>query len=101
MMLMFGRVFHVDNAVYQSYVQGQLDLHLGYVASTLQGRQFLIGDALTAADIQLTFSLQGARRSKLLDAYPTLTAYVDRMEARPAYRRAIDKGGPFTLTIGG
>lgn len=100
-MMMFGRVFRVENAIYQSYVQGQVDLHLGYVASVLEGKQFLIGSALTAADIQLTFSLQAARRSKLLDAYPTLTAYVDRMEARPAYQRAVDKGGPFTLKIGG
>lgn len=99
-MAMFGRVFRVENAIYQGYVQGQVDLHLGYVASTLEGREFLIGDALTGADIQLTFSLQAARRSKLLDAYPTLTAYVDRMEARPAYRRAVDKGGPFTLQFG-
>ena len=99
-MIMFGRVFRVENAIYQGYVQGQVDLHLGYVASVLEGKPFLIGNALTAADIQLTFSLQAARRSKLRDAYPTLSAYVDRMEARPAYQRAVEKGGPFTLKIG-
>jgi glutathione S-transferase len=100
-MNMFARVFRIENAAYQSYVQSQVDLHLGYVVGQLEGKQFLIGDALTAADIQLTFSLQAARRSKLLEPHPTLNAYVERMEARPAYQRAIDKGGPFTLRFGG
>lgn len=99
-MVMFGRIFKVDNPVYQGYAQSQAELHVGYVAGALAGKQFLIGDDLTAADIQLTFSLQAARRSKLLDAHPALNAYIERMEARPAYRRGIDKGGPFTLKIG-
>jgi hypothetical protein len=40
-----------------------------------------------------------SRRSKLLDAYPGLLAYVARMEARPAYERSIDRGGAFTLDL--
>ena len=100
-MIMFGRIFKVDNPGYQSYAQSQVDLHLAYVARALAGRNFLIGDDLTAADVQLTFTLQAARRSKLLGSHPELTAYIERMEARPAYQRGIDKGGPFTLKIGG
>jgi len=99
-MTMFGRVFQVENAIYQAYVKSQVDLHLSYIAAELADSPFLIGADLTAADIQLTFTLQAARRSKLLDEHPGLTAYVERMEARPAYRRAVDKGGPFTLKIG-
>lgn len=99
-MTMYGRLFKVENPIYQGYVQHQVDLHLGYITAELGDRQFLIGSDLTAADIQLTFTLQAARRSKLLDAYPSLTAYVERMEARAAYQRAVDKGGPFTLKIG-
>jgi glutathione S-transferase len=99
-MAMFGRLFRVENEAYQAYVKGQVDLHMGYIAKLLEGRAFLIGDQLTAADVQLTFTLQMTRRSKLLDAYPNLVDYVARMEARPAYQRAIDKGGPFTLRIG-
>lgn len=99
-MTMFGRVFRIDNPAYNEYVRSQVELHLNYIASALAGREFLIGGALTAADIQLTFTLQAARRSKLLDAYPGLAAYVDRMEAREAYVRGVEKGGPFTLRIG-
>jgi glutathione S-transferase len=99
-MTLFGRVFRVENAVYKGYVQSQVDLHLAYITSALEGRQFLIGTTLTAADIQLTFTLQAARRSKLLEPYPSLLAYLDRMEARDAYKRGVEKGGPFTLKLG-
>jgi glutathione S-transferase len=99
-MALFGRVFNVENPGYQAYVQSQLDLHLGYIANTLAGKEFLIDASLTAADIQLTFSLQAARRSKLLGPYAALKSYIERMEARPAYQRAIDKGGPFSLGFG-
>jgi glutathione S-transferase len=99
-MALFGRVFNVDNPGYQAYVQGQIDLHLGYIANVLAGKEYLIGSSLTAADIQLTFTLQAARRSKLLSPYAALKSYIERMEARPAYQRAIDKGGPFSLGFG-
>jgi glutathione S-transferase len=81
-------------------VQSQCALQIAYVEQALSGREFLVGPNFTAADIQLTFSLQAARRSKLLDGREPLIAYIERMEARPAYQRAIDKGGPFTLKIG-
>jgi len=100
-MALFARVFRVDNAAYHAYVKSQNDLHLGYVASALEGRDFLIGQDLTAADVQLTFTLQMARRSKLLDPYQNLRDYVARMEARAAYQRSVDKGGPFSLQFGG
>jgi glutathione S-transferase len=98
-MLLFGNVFRIENAGYKGYVTSQIDLHVGYVDELLAGREFLIGDQLTAADIQLTFTLQQARRSKVLDQRPALLAYVARMEARDPYKRAVDKGGPFTLNI--
>jgi len=96
-MLLFSKIFGIDNAGYSAYVAAQIELHLGYIQGLLQGREFLIGDQLTAADIQLTFTLQQARRSKVLETRTDLLGYVARMEARDAYKRAIDKGGPFTL----
>jgi glutathione S-transferase len=100
-MLLFGRIFRVDNAGYNGYVASQVELHLDYIDGLLAGRELLIGEQLTAADIQLTFTLQQARRSKVLEQRPALLAYVARMEARDAYKRAIEKGGPFTLDIRG
>lgn len=100
-MALFGRVFRIDNPAYNAYVKSQIELHVGHIAQALAGRQFLIGTQLTAADIQLTFTLQAARRSKQLEGQPELLAYIERMEARDAYKRGIEKGGPFTLMLGG
>jgi glutathione S-transferase len=98
-MLLFSRIFRVENAGYSSYLASQLELHLEYIDGLLAAREFAVGNQLTAADVQLTFTLQQARRSKVLEQRPGLLAYVDRMEARDAYKRGIEKGGPFTLDI--
>ena len=58
-------------------------------------RQFFVGNDLTGADIQLLFVLEAA--GSRLGPYPALAAYRDRMHARPAYQRGIEKGGPYQL----
>jgi glutathione S-transferase len=77
------------------HVDAQIALHLSYMENGLGGRPFFVGDDLTGADVQLLFvpEAAGAR----LAPYPGLVAYRDRMHARPAYRRAIEKGGPYQL----
>ena len=60
-----------------------------------------MGDEFAAADIQITFILQMASGQGLLDARPRLREYVvARMEARAAYKRAVEKGGPFDVFFG-
>jgi glutathione S-transferase len=54
-----------------------------------------VGNDLTGADIQLLFILEAA--GSRLARYPRLVAYRDRMHARPAYQRGIEKGGPYQL----
>jgi glutathione S-transferase len=78
-------------------VQGEVANHLDFVAGELEGRDFIVGDDLTGADFQLTFALESAQSNNKLENYPTLQAYVARMQARPAYRRAIEKGGSYDL----
>ncbi|HXQ21213.1 MAG TPA: glutathione binding-like protein, partial [Candidatus Acidoferrales bacterium] len=56
------------------------------------------GDELTAADIQMSFPLEAAAARAGLDATrPKLTAFLERIHARPAYKRALEKGGPYEL----
>ena len=45
----------------------------------------------------MTFVLEAAHSSGLLKDYPVLLAYLERMQSRPAYKRAIEKGGPYDL----
>ena len=80
----------------QKRIQPMIDVHLDHLESQLAGRDFFLGDDLTAADIMLSFPLEAARSRAGLDASrPNLTAWLDRIHARPAYQRALDAGGPY------
>jgi glutathione S-transferase len=81
----------------QGRIGGEIDNHLSYIAGALGDGPFLMGEALTGADIQIGFVAEVARAFGRLGPYPNLAAYVERMQARPAYRRAIEKGGPYNL----
>jgi glutathione S-transferase len=55
----------------------------------LEGREFLVGGAFTAADVVMTSILHLAYTLKLLEGYPGLVEYVHRHTRRPAVRRAV------------
>jgi glutathione S-transferase len=76
-------------------IDSEIANHLSYMEAALGDRPFFVGDELTGADVQLLFVLEAS--GSRLDPYPKLVAYRDRMHARPAYRRAIEKGGPYQL----
>jgi len=69
--------------------------HLGYVDRALKGREFLVGNALTGADIQMSFVAEMAKAFDKLGPYPDLAAWLGRMHARPAFQRSIEKGGAY------
>jgi len=67
------------------------DAALEFVEKALAGKTYLLGDDFSAADIMMAFTLAAARDLGVLDArYPLLSAYLARLEARPAFRRATD-----------
>ena len=76
-------------------IDSELANHLGYVNRSLEGREFLVGDSLTGADIQMSFVGEAARG--LRASYPAMDAWVKRLQARPAYQRALERGGPYAL----
>jgi glutathione S-transferase len=71
--------------------------HLAYMEGHLTDRAFLVGDDLTGADINNVFVLEAAASGGRLADYPALSAYLARMQDRPAYRRALDRGGVYAL----
>ncbi|SOE93908.1 glutathione S-transferase [Burkholderia sp. D7] len=77
----------------QPRIESEMQRHLGFLNSELAGRDYFIGDELTGADVQLSFAVQMAVKFCGEDAYPNLTAFVRRIEARDAYQRAIEKSG--------
>jgi glutathione S-transferase len=76
-------------------IESELARHLGYFNASLNGRQFLVGDSLTGADIMMSFVAELAGLLKLLPEYPAVDAWLTRMHDRPAYQRALQRGGPF------
>jgi len=81
----------------QPRIASEIDNHLGYVNAALGGNEFIVGDKFTAADVQMSFVAEVARAFAKLTAFPALDAYIDRLHGRPAYKRAIERGGPYAM----
>ncbi|WP_417458851.1 glutathione S-transferase family protein [Kordiimonas sp.] len=71
--------------------------HIGYLSGLLGEGEFFVGDTLTGADIQLSFVFEAASFGGTLKHFPNLQAYLDRLQARPAYKKAIERGGEYRL----
>jgi glutathione S-transferase len=78
-------------------VEAEIANHLGYIDGALQGRQFLVGDKLTGADIQMSFVGEVAGAFGKRAQYPNLDAWTKRLHDRPAYKKALEKGGAYNL----
>ena len=78
------------------FIDPELKAHLDFLEGELGKSRFFVGDALTAADIQMSFPLEAAIGRAGLDASrPRLTEWVKTVHARPAYARALERGGPY------
>lgn len=84
----------------QTFIQPNLDTHLKFLESELQQTDWFAGNELTAADVQMSFPLEAATARGGLTAsqHPKLKAYLERIHARPAYQRALEKGGEYKLS---
>jgi glutathione S-transferase len=78
-------------------ITSELDNHLGFMDRALNGADWFVGGTFSAADIQLSFVPQVAKRLYSLDAFPNLAAFIDRCQARPAYRAALERGGAYAF----
>ena len=84
-----------------TYVDPQLALHVDYWESELGKHRWFVSDELTAADIQMSFPVELAEaRLGFGKTRPRLSAFLERVRARPAYQRALAKGGPFEIPGG-
>lgn len=80
------------------YVQPNIERNLDFMESELRDRDWFAGGQFSAADVQMSFPLEAAVVRGGLDARrPRLMGFLERIHARPAYRRAIDRGGEYAL----
>ncbi len=89
----------IANNVLSSFVLPNIGRQLDYMNGELATRPWFCGDAISAADVQMSFPLEAAAARGGLDAqrHPHLKAWLDRIHAREAYQRALKRGGPYAL----
>ncbi|QHB71106.1 glutathione S-transferase [Stenotrophomonas sp. 364] len=91
----------IADKVMKGFVGPQLKLHLQWMERELGQSPWFAGERFTAADIQMSFPIQAAAsRAGSMDAYPKLQAFLQRIEQRPAYQRATERGGALDLGAG-
>jgi glutathione S-transferase len=81
-----------------SFVDPQIKLHLGYINDALKPTGWFVGSEFSAADIQMSFPLEAATaRGGSAGQVPAITGFLERIHARPAYQRALERGGKYEL----
>jgi glutathione S-transferase len=82
----------------RGYVDNQITLHLDYLDKELDPGPWFAGDTFSAADIMMSFPLEAATsRGGLNASRPNLMGFLARIHARPAYQRALSRGGPYAF----
>lgn len=85
----------IANGARKAFIGPQLKTHLDYMEAELEKSPWFAGDSFSAADIQMSFPLEAARsRAGLDQSRPRLLDFVERIQQRPAYQRAVERGGP-------
>ena len=85
------------NRAIAGFVQPQINQHMAYWEDALGKSEWFAGNEFTAADIQMSFPLEAAAARAGGDGHPKIAAFLQRIHARPAYTRAIERGGPYAL----
>ena len=84
-----------------SFIDPQLKLHLGFINKELSATGWFVGNDFTAADVQMSFPLEAATaRGGMEGQIPAVVDFLKRIHARPAYQRALERGGKYEL-LGG
>ncbi|MGH6986210.1 MAG: glutathione S-transferase family protein [Caulobacteraceae bacterium] len=78
-------------------IDSEIANHLAYVEGSLAGRSWLLGEDLSGADIQMIFVGEVARAFGRLEPFPNIAGWVARAHERPAFQRALERGGSYNL----
>jgi glutathione S-transferase len=76
-------------------IDSEIANHIGFFNRSLASGPWLLGESFSGADIQMSFVGEALRAGRA--AFPNIDAWVRRFQARPAYRRALERGGPYAL----
>ncbi|MEH2311025.1 MAG: glutathione S-transferase [Nostoc sp.] len=96
MNLVFNNFGIKDSSVNDEFIAPQIKLHFDYIEGELNKSTWFVGEEFTAADIQMSFPLEiVAMQAELISSRPKIKQFVERIHARPAYERALERGGAY------
>lgn len=78
-------------------IEPEIANHLAHANTSLGDGNYFVANRFTAADIQMGFVLDAANARGGLERYPNLVRARAAHQARPAYRRALERGGPYKM----
>ncbi len=82
-----------DAPYIHSFADAEIVLNLNHLSKQIADTAYLLGDQIQGPDFGIGSPLSLAKNLGLLDDYPVLTTYLERMQSRPAFKRAIEKAG--------
>ncbi|HSP00507.1 MAG TPA: glutathione S-transferase [Thioalkalivibrio sp.] len=86
----------ISDKTNEIFIGPMIKTHLDFVEAHLAKNTWFLGDNLSAADIQMSFPLEASvARGIVGKNRPHITAWVERVHARPAYQKALEKGGEY------
>ncbi|MDZ8069555.1 MAG: glutathione S-transferase [Nostoc sp. DedQUE08] len=89
-----------DSSVVSGFVAPQIKLHFDYIEDELRKNTWFVGNEFTAADIQMSFPLEVvAALPEEVENRPKLKEFVERIHERPAYKRALERGGKYEVSF--
>jgi glutathione S-transferase len=88
----------IASKVMDGFVTPNIERQLDYMEAELERSTWFAGSQFSAADVQMSFPLEAAAQRAGLDSRrPKLMAFLKRIHARPAYRRALERGGAYSF----
>ena len=88
----------ISRKVKTMMIEPNLKRQLDFMESELERSEWFAGNAFSAADIQMSFPVEAAQQRAGLDASrPKLVDFLKKIHSRPAYQRALERGGPYSF----
>jgi glutathione S-transferase len=87
----------IAGQVRKMFINPNLKNNFDFMEAELTKNTWFAGEQISAADIQMSFPVEAAQSRRLLNNHPKLKAYLSSIHARPAYKRALEKGGEYEI----
>ena len=87
----------ISKTVHKMLITPQYKNHLEFQEAELQKHEWFAGSEFSAADIMMSFPVEAAASRGGLTNSPKLEAYLKKIHSRPAYQKAIERGGEFSI----